>query len=366
MAFSVTECKSRLPTVLVGDIILERVAYTSTESRFGDRYRHHSIMARGLLSSPTILNHETCFQKGRCPVMSYDGKRNQPRKLYYEIHGDPKASQKLVLIMGLMFPCAAWSEQVQHFSSKDDHAVLAFDNRGVGNSECGSKKPYRTSGMAKDVKDLLDFLGWDQDRSLHIFGFSLGGMLSQYLCVLIPKRIKSISFINTGCGGVFDIPPPRKIATLLKIILRQGSYEKRLDRLFELLYPSSYLDQMTSDRKTRREELYSYFQTWFDTSKSLPLAGIFGQLCAAVLHHCSDRKLKKIATDLYPAKIVVISGDQDKFICPSRSLELSGKLPGSELLMFQDAGHFLGSQCTQNFNLLMERIIDQGNQAFSR
>ncbi|KAH9441748.1 hypothetical protein Pst134EA_032502 [Puccinia striiformis f. sp. tritici] len=218
-------------------------------------------MARGLLSSPTILNHETCFQKGRCPVMSYDGKEINPESFTTRFMGIRKRRKSL------MFPCAAWSEQVQHFSSKDDHAVLAFDNRGVGNSECGSKKPYRTSGMAKDVKDLLDFLGWDQDRSLHIFGFSLGGMLSQYL--------------------------PRKIATLLKIILRQGSYEKRLDRLFELLYPSSYLDQMTSDRKTRREELYSYFQTWFDTSKSLPLAGIFGQLCAAVLHHCSDRKLKK-------------------------------------------------------------------------
>lgn len=29
----------------------------------------------------------------------------------------------------------AWSKQVQHFSQKADHAVLVFDNRGVGNSE---------------------------------------------------------------------------------------------------------------------------------------------------------------------------------------------------------------------------------------
>jgi len=34
-----------------------------------------------------------------------------------------------------MFTCAAWSEQVDHFSRKADHAVLVMDNRGVGNSE---------------------------------------------------------------------------------------------------------------------------------------------------------------------------------------------------------------------------------------
>ncbi|KAI9617278.1 hypothetical protein H4Q26_013147 [Puccinia striiformis f. sp. tritici PST-130] len=190
--------------------------------------KHHSIMARGLLSSPTILNHETCFQKGRCPVMSYDGKRNPPRKLYYEIHGDPKASQKLVL--SLMFPCAAWSEQVQHFSSKDDHAVLAFDNRGVGNSECGSKKPYRTSGWPRTSK--ISWIFSDGIRIAHCtsLGFPwaecyhsiceprdcrrqiliLSCVFLYVKCVLIPKRIKSISFINTGCGGVFDIPPPER------------------------------------------------------------------------------------------------------------------------------------------------------------
>lgn len=39
------------------------------------------------------------------------------------------------IITGLMFTCAAWSEQVDHFSQKVDHAVLVMDNRGVGNSE---------------------------------------------------------------------------------------------------------------------------------------------------------------------------------------------------------------------------------------
>jgi len=311
--------------------------------------------------NPTILNPKTCVQKGLCPARA--DRHGQPRNLYYEVHGNLEASQKLVLIMGLMFTCAAWSEQVDHFSRKADHAVLVMDNRGVGNSECGPWAPYRTAGMAQDVKCVLDFLGWVKDRSLHIFGVSLGGMISQNLCLLIPKRIKSITFISTRCGSVFDMPSPRAISTLLSIVRRKESFEKRLDLLFKLLYPSSFLNQSAASGKTRRDELQKYYQTWFDHPQ-LPTAGIIGQFCAAGLHHCPDAKLERVAADLQPAKIMVVTGDRDELVFPLRSLELSQKLPGSELIVFKDAGHLLCSQVPQQFNRLMERIIDEGNQAF--
>ncbi|KNZ62579.1 hypothetical protein VP01_1252g2 [Puccinia sorghi] len=354
----------------------------------------------------TILNPKTCVQKGLCPASA--DRDGQPRNLYYEVHGDLEASQKLVLngleltkiknfcpqthsphlasccmlwieniyriITGLMFTCAAWSEQVDHFSQKVDHAVLVMDNRGVGNSECGSWAPYRTAGMAQDVKCVLDFVGWVKDRSLHIFGVSLGGMIAQNLvlfiyfawCLLIPKRIKSISFVSTRCGSVFDMPSVSSQDVLLKAtfgIRRKESFEKRLDLLFELLYPPSFLNQSVASGKIRRDELLTYYQTWFDDPQ-LPNAGIFGQFCAAGLHHCPDAKLEQVAADLQPAKIMVITGDRDKLVVPLRSLELSQKLPGSELVVFRDAGHLLCSQVPQQFNRLMERIIDEGNQAF--
>jgi hypothetical protein len=37
--------------------------------------------------------------------------------------------------VGFNFTCSAWEAQVEHFSAKEDHAVLVFDNRGTGNSE---------------------------------------------------------------------------------------------------------------------------------------------------------------------------------------------------------------------------------------
>lgn len=36
----------------------------------------------------------------------------------------------------------------------------------------------RTSGMAEDVIELLDYLGWTKDRDLNVVGTSLGGMIA--------------------------------------------------------------------------------------------------------------------------------------------------------------------------------------------
>ncbi|PLW47501.1 hypothetical protein PCANC_07799 [Puccinia coronata f. sp. avenae] len=317
------------------------------------------MQSKGLSTFPTILDPTTCAKKGLCPI---NRGREQPRNLYYEIHGDLAASNRIVLIMGLLLTCSAWSEQVAHFGKKPDHAVLAIDNRGIGNSDCGPWGIYRTTEMAQDIKDLLDHLGWT-DRSLHLFGVSLGGMQLQNLCLLIPERIKSTSFVSTRCGSVFDLPSMRAIATLLDIIRRKGPYERRVDQLFELLYPDNYLNELVSPGKTRRDELRNYFRTWFDNPQ-FPLAGIIGQFCAVTFHHCSDSDLRRIAEEVYPAKIAVICGNRDQLIPPMRSSELSSKMYGSELVLMQNAGHLIGTQITDQFNQLMERIIREGNQAF--
>lgn len=56
-----------------------------------------------------------------------------------------------------------------------------------------SDKPlmrYSTSEMAKDCVELLDHLGWTNDRQLHIAGVSMGGMISQEI-VKLPRPADS-------------------------------------------------------------------------------------------------------------------------------------------------------------------------------
>lgn len=311
---------------------------------------------------PTVLNPETCVQKGLCTVTN--GYRNKPRQLYYELHGELGASQKMVLIMGLTFPCSAWLEQVKHFGKKPDHGILVYDNRGVGNSDCGSYERYKTSDMAKDTRDLLDFLGWKDDRSIHLFGVSLGGTIAQELCLLIPTRIKSVTFISTTSGSAAFLPSMKVLKMFFKRRFARIGYEEGLDLMLDCLYPVKYLQQPTADGRTRRDELREHFATWNNVPRKQAPAGIFGQLLGGLTHHCPEESLEKIASDLHPAKIAVVTGDRDEMIYSLRTLELQDFLPGSELIVFKLGGHALSSQFTEEFNALMERIMDEGNRAF--
>ena len=91
-------------------------------------------------------------------------------------------------IMGLGGFKSAWQRQSKDFGHSQNtnrdqstkYSCLVFDNRGVGESD----KPlarYSTSEMAKDTLELVDYVGWDENRQLHVIGSSLGGMIAQEL-----------------------------------------------------------------------------------------------------------------------------------------------------------------------------------------
>jgi pimeloyl-ACP methyl ester carboxylesterase len=76
--------------------------------------------------------------------------------------------------MGLGGNMSTWSRQIKDFghTEAEKHTMLVFDNRGMGESG----KPllrYTTSEMAKDLVELLDHVGWTEDRSVHVVGISM-------------------------------------------------------------------------------------------------------------------------------------------------------------------------------------------------
>ena len=73
-----------------------------------------------------------------------------------------------------------WQRQTIDFGhdQASKYSCLIFDNRGMAESD----KPvmrYSTSEMAKDTLELLDYLGWIGQRSVHVIGISMGGMIAQ-------------------------------------------------------------------------------------------------------------------------------------------------------------------------------------------
>lgn len=82
--------------------------------------------------------------------------------------------------MGLGGMKYAWQRQTKDFghTQGDKYSCLVYDNRGIGDSD-KPRARYSTSEMAKDVIEVVDHLGWTDDRQLHVIGISMGGMIAQ-------------------------------------------------------------------------------------------------------------------------------------------------------------------------------------------
>lgn len=72
--------------------------------------------------------------------------------------------------------------------------VAVFDNRFLGASFVANAPDYRWRDQYEAVIDLADHLGWNR---FFLLGWSMGGMISQYVAVTIPKRIAGLILFSS-------------------------------------------------------------------------------------------------------------------------------------------------------------------------
>src|SRR5215207_9016514 len=69
-----------------------------------------------------------------------------------------------------------------------NHTVIAFDQRGIGNTTAGSK-PYTMLQLANDTAGLLDAL---KIPNADVMGYSLGSYLAQQLTMMYPEKVNRL------------------------------------------------------------------------------------------------------------------------------------------------------------------------------
>lgn len=108
----------------------------------------------------------------------------------YEIHYVEKGSgHPVVLIHGLAGDHAAWAAPMEAWSR--DHRVLAFDNRGAGQST-QVDEPISTEDMARDTLALMDEAGIDRAQ---VVGRSMGGAIAQHMALMAPDRVHTLALL---------------------------------------------------------------------------------------------------------------------------------------------------------------------------
>ncbi|HEX3178583.1 MAG TPA: alpha/beta fold hydrolase [Methylomirabilota bacterium] len=230
---------------------------------------------------------------------------------------DVGSGAPVVLIMGFGGDHLAWGLQTPAFAAT--HRVIAFDNRGVGQTD-SPDIPYTTAMMADDTVGLLDVLGIAR---VHVCGVSMGGMIAQEVALRHPERVLTLQLHAT--------------------LARPDNYMRALSAAWRALRPGLAREEWMRTLalwlfapitfETRPEFVEMVIQNALQNPYPQSLTGFIRQGDAVLSHDALDR----LAQVRCPTLVSV--AEHDILVPPRFSHEIVRRLVAAEFKTVADAGH---------------------------
>ena len=201
------------------------------------------------------------------------------------------------------------------------HRVITFDNRGVGAS--AGSTPDTIAAMASDAVTFIRALGLD---TVDLFGFSMGGMIAQVIAQDEPQLVRKLILAGTGPAGGEGIDKVTRISNLDTI---RG--------LLTFTDPKQFLffTRTPNGRRAGQEFLARLKERTHNRDKAISLRSYAAQLKA--IRRWGLQQPSDLSVIHQP--VLVANGDSDKMVPTANSADLARRLPGSELVIYPDAGH---------------------------
>jgi len=105
------------------------------------------------------------------------------------------------------------------------YRVVAIDSRNNGKSD-SVRGEYEIATMADEVAGVLDQLGIPRAT---VFGYSMGGMVTQALAQRHPNKVEHIILSGTGAAGPATDPPLSVLAMIGATLARAGERVSRTE-----------------------------------------------------------------------------------------------------------------------------------------
>ncbi len=240
-------------------------------------------------------------------------------ELYYEIHG---AGKPLVLISGIGYSLWQWHRMVpfleKHFQ------VIAFDNRGVGQSDKPAG-PYSAHMLAADTAELLDAL--DIEKAI-VVGHSMGGFIAQAMALDFPSKVEKLILCSTNFGGPRAIPVTPEAMRVLSDVT-SDSLTRFKNGLVVSTAPGwaernpQVLDEWIKWRVANPVDPAPYQAQMAIGLSLIPEAAAF------------ESKLLRIRVPT-----LILFGAYDKVVPPENADLLAKRIANGKVIIFPGAGHF--------------------------
>lgn len=199
--------------------------------------------------------------------------------------------------------------------------VIATSYRGIGSS--GGKAPVTVDEMARDAIALIGALGFEK---VDLLGFSLGGFVAQDIALKAPGLVRKLILTGTGPAGGKGIEAVGAVS--LPLIIK-GLLTLR-DPKFYLFFTST-----TNGRRAARAFLNRLKERKVGRDKG-PTPGAFLRQLKAI-----KAWGRQAPQDLGSIKIPVLiaNGDDDIMVPTVNSTDMARRIPGAQLVIYEDAGH---------------------------
>jgi aminoacrylate hydrolase len=254
-------------------------------------------------------------------------------EISYEILNPHSPKIPVFFIAGLNGMRASCMKQAGPFSK--ERPVVLHDHRGTGQSA----KPlgvYSVENMAADVISIMDDAGIDK---AHMVGTSTGGAIIQILCVDNPERVQSAGIICAwDKSDHFFI---RQFEMRKRILLSLGTEALMLVTSTTLNDPKYFTEH--------------YDEILEKEAALLANAGppeVDAERIDAIIAHDQKDRLSQITVP------TLVIGSKNDVVCPPYFSEhIAEAIPGAELKIYEDGGHFFYLVYDEEFNEDIRQFI---------
>ncbi len=272
---------------------------------------------------------------------------------FVEIHGHARAYRMcgqgpaLLLLHGIGDSSASWVPLMRPLARR--YTVIAPDLLGHGES-AKPRADYSVASFANGMRDLLDVVGIDKAT---VVGHSLGGGVAAQLAYQHPTRVERLVLVSSG-GVAREVSPCLRLAStpladMVLPLLRLPPVRLATMAGIEVLRRSG------TDLGRDAEELGRIL----DAVGEVAARGAFSRTLRSVVDWRGQVVTMLDRSYLTQAMaVLLVWGGHDGVIPVGHGHLAQAAMPGSELVVFDDAGHFPHHHDPDRFTHLLNAFVD--------
>ena len=260
--------------------------------------------------------------------------------------GDP-----IILFNGASDSMDAWDPSfLTEISS--NHTVIAFDQRGIGNSTVGSK-PYTYLQLANDTAGLLDAL---KIPKADVMGYSLGGHIAQAFTISHPEKVNRLILVATSCGGKDGIPKPAEFLKLQADVVNKSLQNIPITEELKALNVAS-LGSGWVKLHPESVDIPANTTSLQQLKPGLPPEIANKQNSLVIWENTNWSGACDAEAKLAKPTLIITGTDDNNYMPHGNALILAGKIPGAWLVQIKDAGHAVMNQYPAEIGKILNTFL---------